>query len=394
MRLSSIRGLTGDGAAAEAMRQIDPDLVAAYPITPQTEIVERFAQFAADGRVHTEFVTVESEHSALSACCGGAAAGGRVMTCTASQGLALMHEILYIAAANRLPIVMTTVNRTLSAPININADHSDTMGSRDCGWIQLYCLDAQEVYDLTIQAVRISEDLDVMLPVMVAMDGFLVSHDMERVELMDDGDVKAFVGTHEPTITLLDDDNPISIGAFVGPEYFFEHKIAQVRSLEASLHVIESVGAKFGERTGRFYGTMETYFLDDADVAFVALGSAAGNVRVAVDEMRAKGIKSGLLRIRSYRPFPMEQIKQALRNAKSVAVLDRAVSPGAPGAPLFSDVCTTLFGLENGPRLISVVYGLGGRDITPEMLLPVGDRLMDLANGKSTPMRQYLGLRE
>lgn len=388
-------GLTGDGAAAEAMRQIDPDLVAAYPITPQTEIVERFAEFVADGKVNTEFVAVESEHSALTACCGGAAAGGRVMTCTSSQGLALMHEILYIAAGNRLPMVMITVNRTLSAPINIHGDHSDTMGSRDCGWIQLYCLDAQEVYDTVIQAVRISEHPEVMLPVMVTLDGFQISHDMERVELLEDGEVKAFVGEFEPAASLLDIQNPINIGALVGPPYFFEHKVSQIRAIERALAVIDEVGAEFGALTGRPYSVLDPYLLDDAEVAIVAMSSGAGTARVAVDLARDRGIKAGLLRVRSYRPFPTQKVIKALQNVKAVAVFDRASSPGAPGAPLFCDVRAALYDLDKRPQVLNYVFGLGGRDLTIDMIMPVLERLDKVAKGGPVgDITGYLGLRE
>jgi pyruvate ferredoxin oxidoreductase alpha subunit len=392
---STIVGLTGDAAAADAMRQINPDLVAAYPITPQTEIVERFAEYVADGKVNTELVAVESEHSALTACCGGAAAGGRVMTCTASQGLALMHEVLFIAAGNRLPMVMPTVNRTLSAPINIHGDHSDTMGSRECGWIQIFSLDAQEVYDLTIQAVRISEHPDVQLPVMVTMDGFIVSHDMERVEIMDDASVKTFIGERQPAFSLLDRENPVDLGALVGPPLFFEHKVNQIKAMEGSLAVIEAIGKEYGELTGRFYGAIDPYLLDDADVAIVAMSSGAGTARVAVDQARAKGIKAGILRLRSFRPFPVKQVVEALKGIKAVAVLDRSSSPGAVGSPLFEDIRTALYDLENRPKTVSLIFGLGGRDLTPEMVAPVLERLDKIAKGGPVGrVSGYLGLRE
>ena len=391
----TVVGVTGDGAAADAMRQIDPDVVAAYPITPQTEIVERFAEYVADGKVNTEFVSVESEHSALSACCGAAAAGARVITCTAAQGLALMHEVLYIAAGNRLPIVMPMVNRTLSAPINIHGDHSDSMGSRDAAWIQLYCLDAQEVYDNTIQAVRIAEDERVMLPVMVCLDGFVISHDMEWVEMLPDEEVKRFIGQPKATINMLDKENPINLGALALPPVFFEHKVAMIRALEGAASVIKEIGAEWGDLTGRSYGLVEPYMLEDAEVAVVAMSSAAGTTRVVVDALRDEGIKAGLLRIRCYRPFPTEDIVRALRGVQAVAVLDRASSPGAPGAPIFSDLCTALYGVEPRPKLVNYVFGLGGRDLSLDHVASVYERLSGIVRtGEVGPVLSYLGLRD
>ena len=388
-------GLTGDGAAADAMRQIDPDVVAAYPITPQTEIVERFAEYVADGKVNTEFVAVESEHSAMSACCGAAAAGARVITCTASQGLALMHEMLYIAAGNRLPIVMPNVNRTLSAPINIHGDHSDAMGSRDAGWIQIYCQDAQEVYDTTIQAVRISEHPDVMLPVMVCLDGFQVSHDMEWVEMLPDEEVKKFIGQPPRAINMLDKDNPINIGALALPPVFFEHKVAQIRALEGAAKVVKEIGKEWGELSGREYGLLEPYKLDDAEIAIVTMSAAAGTTRTVVDVLRDQGVKAGLLRIRCYRPFPTQEIVDALKGLKAVAVLDRASSPAAPGAPILSDVRTALFDEEVRPKVVGYVFGLGGRDLSMDMVGSVYERLQKIAQtGEVGPVLSYLGLRD
>lgn len=388
-------GLTGDAAAADAMLQIDPDVVAAYPITPQTEIVERFAEYVADGKVHTELVAVESEHSALSACCGAAAAGARVMTCTAAQGLALMHEILYIAAGQRLPIVMPMVNRTLSAPINIHGDHSDSMGSRDAGWIQLYCRDAQEVYDTTIQAIRIAEDENVMLPVMVCLDGFVVSHNMEWVEMLPDEEVKKFIGEPKRIINMLDKDNPINIGALALPPVFFEHKVAQIRALENSASVIKQVSAEYGALTGRDYGLVEPYMMDDAEIAIVTMSSSAGTTRVVVDALREQGMKVGLLRVRCYRPFPTDEVVAALKGVKAVAVLDRASSPAAPGAPLFSDIRTALYDCAERPVVVGYVYGLGGRDLSLEMVESVYERLQGIVKtGEVGPVNSYLGLRD
>lgn len=390
---STPKGLTGDGAAAEAMRQIDPDVVAAYPITPQTEIVERFAEFVAEGAVSTEFVAVESEHSALSACCGAAASGARAITCTASQGLALMHEVLFIAAGQRLPIVMPVVNRNLSAPINIHADHSDAMASRDCGWVQIYCQDAQEVYDSTIQAVRIAEHPDVLLPVMVCLDGFITSHSMERVEVLPDEVVKQFVGEYRGPYNLLDVDNPATVGILAGPPHLFEHKVGQYQAMEPTTRVIREIGREFGELSGRAYDLVEPHQMDDAEIAIVVMSTAAGTARLAADRARARGIKAGVLRIRSFRPFPMDEVVAQLSGKKVVAVLDRAAAPGAPGAPLFSDVRTALYDQSSRPNVVSYVFGLGGRDLTVDMVAEVFARLAATGKTGGVPARQYLGVR-
>ncbi len=387
-------GLTGDGAAGEAMRQIDPDVVAAYPITPQTEIVERFAEYVADGAVNTEFVLVESEHSAASACCGASAAGARVMTCTASQGLALMHEVLYVASANRHPIVMINVNRTLSAPINIHNDQSDTLGSRDCGWIQLYCESAQEVYDTIIQAIRIAEDHKVLLPVMVMLDGFVVSHSAERIELLDDQEVKEFIGVYKPVINMLDVDNPQSQGNLTLPEYFFEHKYAQVAALEGSKEVVLSVDEEFGGKFGRSYGLLDAYKMDDAEIAVVTLGSMAGTSRYVVNQLREAGVKAGCLRIRCYRPFPSEEVAEALKNVKALAVMEKAVSPGAPGPAVFSDVRNVLYDAGMFKPAISYVAGIGGRDVPATSIERVFRHLQKIAaDGKVDRSINYLDLR-
>ncbi len=389
-----IVGLTGDGAAAEAMRQIEPDVVAAYPITPQTEIVERFAEFVAEGLVRTEFVCVESEHSAMSACCGSAAAGARTMTATSSQGLALMHEMLYIAASNRLPIVMITVNRALSAPLNIHNDQSDTLGSRDAGWIQLYCESVQEVYDTTIQAVRIAEDPDVLLPVMVCLDGFILSHSMERLELLTDAEVKEFVGEYRPRIDLLDVENPVTLGAAALPEYFFEHKYAQAHALECSLAKIAEVDEEFRKKFGRGYGVVEGYKLDDAEIAVVTLGSLAGTTRYVVDQLREEGVRVGLLKLKAYRPFPAAAVAAALRNVRAAAVLEKAISPGAPGPAVFSDVLGALYSHGVQVNLISYVAGLGGRDVPPASVAKVFAHLRQVAQmARPDRILNYLDLR-
>lgn len=387
-------GLTGDGAAAEAMRQIDPDVVAAYPITPQTEIVEKFAEYVAEGLVHTEFICVESEHSAMSACCGSSAAGARTMTATSAQGLALMHEMLYIAAANRLPIVMINVNRALSAPLNIHNDQSDTFGSRDAGWIQLYCESVQEVYDTTIQGIRIAEDHQVQLPVMVCLDGFILSHSMERLELLSDGEVRDFIGEFRPRTNLLDLEKPITLGAAALPEYYFEHRFAQSHALDCSLDKVVEVDREFGERFGRSYGITEAYRLEDAEVAVVTMGSTAGTTRFVVDRLREEGVKAGLLKIKLYRPFPVAAVAAALKNVRAAAVLEKAISPGAPGPALFSDVLGALYHQDARVNLISYVAGLGGRDVPPRSIKRVYDHLEQIAKaGRVDRVLNYLDLR-
>ena len=395
VRQRKVVGLTGDGAAADAMMQIDPDQVAAYPITPQTEIVERFAEYVANGDVNTEFVAVESEHSALSACCGGSAAGGRVMTCTSSQGLALMHEELYIAAGNRLPIIMPMVNRTLSAPINIHGDHSDSMASRDAAWIQLFCADAQEVYDTTIMAVRIGEHPEVMLPVMICFDGFNVSHDMERVAMLAKEEVQEFVGEFKPLINMLDTENPISIGALVLPQFFFEHKLSMIKALEGSVNYISEIFAEFGKLSGRPQSIVESYGMEDAEVAVVALSGIAGTAQWTAMQLREKGIKAGVVRPRVYRPFPAAEIIAALKGVKAVAVVEKAAAPGAAGAPIFSDLCTAMFSMDKRPKMVNYVTGLGGRDTSSAQYTAVFERLKAIAAGG--PIGQtlsYIGARE
>ena len=394
--MSKTVALTGNLACAHAMRQINPDVVAAYPITPQTTIVEEFSTFVANGQVDTEYVTVESEHSAMSACVGASAAGSRVITATSSQGLALMWEILYIASALRLPIVMHNVNRTLAGPINIHCDHQDSMGARDSGWIQIHCENAQEAYDTTIQAIRIAEDSRVSLPVLVCLDGFIISHAIDRLDMLDDPEVKKFVGEFEPRVTMLDPEEPITVGPFDGLHgQFFEFRRAQELATLGSLPVIEEVGKEYGAVSGRPYGLIEEYKLDDAEIAIVVLGSTAGTTRVVVDDLRADGVKAGLLKIRSFRPFPIKQITDALSGVKAVAVLDRSLSPGAIGAPVFQEVRSALYDSESRVPIINFIYGLGGRDVSMAHLKEAFDVLSDIVKtGQVKQTINYLGLRE
>ncbi len=393
--MSSFKILNGNQTIAEAARQIDPDVVAAYPITPSTAIVETIAQFRADGLISGEFVCPESEHSAMSVCIGAASAGGRVMTATSSQGLALMWEMLYIAAGLRLPIVAAIANRALSAPINIHGDHSDTMGARDSGWIQLYSENCQEAYDNFIQAFRIGEHPDVLTPVLVGLDGFIISHSSEVVQVEDDAAVKKFIGEFKPPYPLLDTSRKFTVGPIDFTDYYFEHKRSQIEGIENSPHVISEVGREFGRTFGRSYGFFEEYRMDDAELAIVVMSSAAGTGKDAVDELRNEGLPVGLLKPRVFRPFPHEQIGAALKRMKAVAVLDRSSAPGAFGAPLFTEIRSALYDYDDRPKVVNHVYGLGGRDIRIEHFKDVAKTLETIGvTGKVDQMLGYLNLRE
>ncbi len=383
---------TANEAMAEAMRQINPDVVAAYPITPATEIVQIFSSFVHDGLVDTEFIAVESEHSAMSACIGAAAAGARVMTSTSSQGLALMDEVLYIAAALRLPIVICEINRALSAPINIHCDHSDTMNVRDSGWIQIYAEDSQEAYDSVIQAMKIAEEA--FLPAMVTADGFILSHAMQRIDMLEDEEVQAFIGEHKSPYNLLDIDNPITIGPLDLQDYFFEHKRQEADAMMKAPEVIKKVADEFGQKFGRKYGLVEEYRLDDAEYAIVVIGSTAGTAKDTVDMMRDKGHKVGLLRIRVFRPFPAEEIVKALKNVRVVGVMDRADGVNAYGGPVFMEVRAALYEEEKKPDVYSFVYGLGGRDVKPVDIERVFQMIMEADKGKRIDRLNYIGVRE
>ncbi len=386
---------TGNFVVAEAFRQCAPDVVAAYPITPQTTIVEEFAKFVAQGRVHTEYVTVESEPSAMSACVGASAAGARVMTATASQGLALMWEELYIASGMRLPIVMANTNRALSAPINIHCDHSDVMGARDSGWIILFAETAQETYDNTIISVPIAEDPDVLLPVMTCLDGFITTHSIDRVQIMDDDSVTEFVGEYQPQNALLDTDNPVSHGNFAGlGGPYFEFKKTQRLAIDRSKGVVERVGADFSKLSGRPFGLIETYFMDDAEVAIVVIGSTVGNVRHVVKQMRAEGVKAGLVKIRCFRPFPAAELVSVLSTVGAVAVLDRADSFGAEGGPVYLETRNALYDLEDRVPVVNYIYGLGGSDVRLDLIRSVFTALSDIVTGTASPQGlNYLGAR-
>ncbi|MCK4644705.1 MAG: pyruvate ferredoxin oxidoreductase [Candidatus Aminicenantes bacterium] len=393
--MSALKTLNGNQSIAEAVRQIDPDVLAAYPITPSTAIVETIAKFKADGMITGEFVCPESEHSAMSVCIGAASAGGRVMTATASQGLALMWEMLYIAAGLRLPIVAAIVNRSMSAPINIHGDHSDTMGARDSGWIQIYSENCQEAYDNFIQAFRIAEHLDVRTPVLVGLDGFIISHSMEVIQVEDDDEVKKFVGEYMPLYPLLDTSHKMTVGSIDFTDYYFEHKRSQLEGIENSPTVIEAVGKEFGQKFGREYGFFEEYRMDDAELCIVVMSSAAGTCKDAIDELRSEGKKVGLLKPRVFRPFPHKKIAEALKEMKAVAVLDRCSSPGAFGAPLFTEIRSGLYDYAERPRIVNYVYGLGGRDIKVEHFKEVASKLEKIAEtGTVEEIYGYINLRE
>lgn len=387
--------LDGNSATAEAMRQINPDVVAAYPITPQTSIVQTFSEFVADGLVDTEFITVESEHSAMSACIGASAAGGRVMTATSSAGLAFMWEVLYVAASTRLPIVMPVVNRALSAPINIHCDHSDSMGARDAGWIQLFSENAQEAYDNTIQAVQIAEREGVRLPVMVMSDGFITSHAVERVEIEEDEAVKRFIGPFRPTYPLLEIDNPVTYGPFDLYDFYMEHKRQQAEVMGRAKEVVIEVGKEFGKTFGRSYGLLEKYRLDDAEVAIAVLSSTAGTARGVVDDLRGRGIKAGLLKPRCFRPFPSQEIVEALKDKAVVGVMDRSYSFGALGGPLFMEICAAFQVRGLTTKVVDYIFGLGGRDTTPHQIESLFRDLLQIAEtGEIERLVKWLGVRE
>jgi pyruvate ferredoxin oxidoreductase alpha subunit len=354
--------LTGGEAVAHAMRQIDPDVVPVYPITPQTPIIQGFAKFVADGRAQAELVNVESEHSAMSAAIGSALAGARTMTATSSQGLALMAEVVYIAASMRAPIVMAVGNRALSGPINIHCDHSDSMLIRDSGVIQLFAENAQEAYDLTVMAPRIAEHPDVLLPVLVCLDGFTITHSAEPVELLPDETVARFVGEYRVPHPVLDAAHPSTQGPFAMPDYYYEFRRGQAAAAQAALEVVDAVAAELARLSGRFHGCLEAYRVEDAKQVIVSLGSTAGTVKDVVDELREEGEPVGAVKIGAFRPFPAAALREALAATETAIVVDRADSPGG-APPLLAETAAVLYGSR--VALQGHVYGLGGRDLHP-----------------------------
>ena len=402
-----VLALNGDEAVAYAAKQSDVDIVAAYPITPQTIIVERFSEYVANGEVETEFVCTESEHSALTACLAASVTGARAFTASASAGLALMHEMLFVTSGCRAPVVMAIANRALSAPLNIHGDHSDTMAQRDSGWIQIYVENAQEAYDSVIQAFRIAENPEVLLPAIVGLDGFTLSHTLENVQVLPDDAVKKFVGTRQfPLITnhkgkkvpfRLDPENPTTMGPIALPNYYFEFKRQQEEAMKNALSVIRQVHDEYAQLSGRRYGDglLEPYHMDDAEFATVCLGSTAGTVKAVVDELRAEGVKAGLLRMRTFRPLPVEGIVEALKNVKAVAVMDRSMSFGSHGGPVFHEVRHALYDLGKRPYVVNYVYGLGGRDTSPTQIRGIYEDLQKIIKTKSVEkLVNYVGLRE
>lgn len=383
--------LSGNEAVATAMKQINPDVVAAYPITPSTEIPQYFSNFVANGTVDTEFIPVESEHSAMSATIGAAAAGGRVMSATSSQGLALMFEMLYVASGMRLPMTLICANRALSAPLNIHNDHSDSMGVRDCGFIQLYCENNQEAYDNTIMAVKITEKTK--LPVMVCYDGFITSHSIENIMLLENEEVKKFVGKYEPEEYLLDINKNISMGPLALQKYYFSIRKDLSVAMDNAIDVLNQVSDEFYKLTGRKYELYEKYKLDDAQIGVIALNSTAGTIKDAIDKLRDKGIKIGLLKSRCFRPLPYTSIPQELKNLKALAIMDKADSINGYCGPLFGEITSAMFSQNVHVNAINYIYGLGGADVKIDDIEDIANNLINISNtGKIDKVKYFLGL--
>ncbi|WP_200762767.1 2-oxoacid:ferredoxin oxidoreductase subunit alpha [Nitrosophilus alvini] len=394
MQLNEVEVWDGNMAAAQALRQAQIDVVAAYPITPSTPIVQNYSKFLADGYVDGEFIMVESEHGAMSGCVGAAAAGGRVATATSSQGFALMIEVLYQASGMRLPIVLTVVNRALAAPLNVNGDHSDMYLGRDAGWINLCSYNPQEAYDMTLMAFKIGEDLNVRLPVMVHQDGFLCSHTAQNVRPLQDEEAYGFIGEYKPVNSMLDVANPVTHGVQTEEDWHFEHKARQHNDLMNSVSTIKKVFAEFEKLTGRKYDLLHKYKMDDAEVAIVALGTTVESAEIAADRMREKGVKAGVLGIRVLRPFPFKEIQEALKNVKAIAAMDRS-APGGTFGMLFNEIGAAMLQSGKTPVLLNYIYGLGGRDTTIAHLTDIYEQLDRCAkSGKSEyPLQQFIGLR-
>ncbi len=403
----TVLALSGDEAVAYAVKQSDVDLVAAYPITPQTIIVEKFSEYVHDGEVNTEFMCAESEHSALTACLAAAATGARTFTASASAGLALMHEILYVTAGCRAPVVMAIVNRALSAPINIHCDHADSMVERDASWIQIYVENSQEAYDSTIQAFKIAEDPDILLPAMVMLDAFFLSHTLESVKVLPNEAILKFVGTrkiplvrsHEDKLVpfKLDPENPVTMGPLDLYDYYFEHKRQQEEAMQRAPQTIKQVHDEYGKISGRRYGNglVDPYRLEDAEIATICVGSTAGTTKTVVDQLRAKGVKAGLLRLRSYRPFPSQDITKAVGNVKAIAVMDRSHSFGAHGSPIFHELRHVLYDAQTHPQVVNYIYGLGGRDMPQTLIHEIYKDLQKIVKTKRVEKPvQFIGVRE
>lgn len=395
MGKSILERMSGNEAVAHAIKQVEPDVMPAFPITPSTELPQFVSNFIANGEINTEFIPVESEHSSMSAAIGASAAGARALTATSSCGLALMWEVLYVAASNRLPLCMAVVNRALSGPLNINSEHSDSMGARDSGWIQIYAENNQEAYDNFIQAYRISEHKDVMLPIMICQDGFITSHAVENITLMETEDVKKFVGTYEPEHFLLNPEEPMAVGPYAVSNYCMEAKRAQAQAMMNAKQVILDVADEFRELTGRGFGLFEEYCLDDAEYAIVAIGSACGTIKDAVDKMRSEGKKVGLLKVRVFRPFPGKEMAEALKGCKAVGIFDRCESYSANGGPLGAELMAAMYRNKNQAETVNYIYGLSGRDLTVEQVEETFGELMQTAEeGTAGNTYRYIGLRD
>ncbi len=385
----------GNYAAAQALRQAQVDVVAAYPITPSTPVVEGYAKFLADGYVDGEFVMVESEHGAMSGCVGAAAAGGRVATATSSQGFALMVEVLYQASGMRLPIVLCVVNRALASPLNVRGDHSDMYLGRDSGWIQLDAFNAQEAYDLTLMAFKIGEDHSVRLPVMVHQDGFITSHTAQNIHPLTDDEAYEFIGDYKPVDEMLDFTKPVTYGAQTEEDWHYEHKAKQHKALLDSRPVIDKVFEEFEKKTGRKYNRVETYMMEDAEVAIVALGTTVETARMVAEEIRKEeGIKAGVVSARVFRPFPFDGIREALKDTKAIACMDRSAPGGALGM-LYNEVSASLYAGDTKPLITNYIYGLGGRDLTVDAIKDIYRELdKNAKSGKrSGKIQQFISLR-
>ena len=393
MQLNEIEVWDGNFANAQALRQASVDVVSAYPITPSTATVENYAKFKADGYIDGEVVIVESEHAAMSGCVGAAAAGARVATATASQGLALMSEVLYQASGMRLPIVLCLVNRALAAPLNVNGDHSDMYMVRDSGWIQLDACNPQEAYDLVLCAFKIGENHNVRLPVIVNQDGFMTSHTAQIVRPLDDETAYNFVGEMKPLNSMLDFKKPVTHGMQTEEDWHFEHKAKQHDALMNSPKVINEVFEEFEKISGRKYNLVETYKVEDAEVVIVALGTTYESAKVAVDKVRDEGIKAGVLLPRVFRPFPLIEISQKLQNAKLVVCMDRSAPGGTVGA-LYNEVSGALINNANRPLVKNIIYGLGGRDMTIDTLIDIYKKADTEAKaGKVEAIQEFVGVR-
>ncbi len=387
--------MSGNEAVALAIKQVNPDVMPAFPITPSTELPQMVSTYISNGEIDTEFIPVESEHSSMSAAIGASAAGARALTATSSAGLAFMWEELYIAASDRLPLVLCLVNRTLTGPLNINCDHSDSMGARDSGWLQVYAETNEEAYDNFIMAYRVTEHQDVMLPMMVCYDGFITSHAVMNIETIDTESVRSFVGEYKPENFLLNKDMPMAAGPYANSPFYMETKFNQRAGMKAAKKVIMDVCAEYEELTGRKYGLIEEYRMEDAKYAIVIMGSAAGQTKDAVDKLREYGIHVGMIKVRVFRPFPGEELVEALRGCQSVAILDRAESFSGMGGPLGSELKAAMYDAGLKMPVVNYFYGIGGRDYTVTEARDVFRDIREIVRRGTEPVQfKYVGLRD